>query len=587
MLFLDELWAVHAACPGPWLIVGDFNLIYRAADKNNQNVDRAMMGRFRRALDDMELWECELLGRRFTWTNERASPTLVHLDRVFYNFAWENIFPEHLLQSSAAGISDHCPLLLSLCNNLAGKRRLHFETFWPQLEGFQDVVQQASTSNGTTGNPIERLDAKLRGTARALQSWSHRKVGNVSTQLEQARELLHRLEIAQDRRELNPEEAWLRRRLKQHALALASLHRTIVRAWSRLDWLSEGDVNTSFFHAHARYRKRKNFIAKLVGDQLLTSHEQMEDVVWEFYSTLLGTAHHRTTTLNLRAFYQPPHDLTELDSPISEQEVWKIVKELPSNKAPGPDGFSGRFYKNCWQIIKQDVMAVIGSVHGGDTRILHLLNSAYMVLLPKKEEPIGIGDHRPISLVHSIAKLITKVMANRLAPKFATMIAPNQSAFVRGRRIHDNFLLVHHMTRYLHSQRKPTLLIKLDITKAFDSISWAFLLDVLRHLGFGHCWRSLICALLASSSTRVLLNGYPGQPIRHYRGLRQGDPLTPMLFIIAIDVLRRLISKAEDLQLLTPLAARQPQHRASFYANDVVVFTAPIEENLVLIKSIL
>lgn len=123
--------------------------------------------------------------------------------------------------------------------------------------------------------PIERVDAKLRATSRALQAWSQKKVRNVKSQLELARELLHQLDIAQDHRVLIPEEAWLRRQLKQHTLALASLHHTILRARSRLEWLADGDANTSYFHAHARYRKRKNYIAKLqVGSDIVTTHEQ-------------------------------------------------------------------------------------------------------------------------------------------------------------------------------------------------------------------------------------------------------------------------------------------------------------------------
>lgn len=115
------------------------------------------------------------------------------------NVQWKAIFPGHLLQSTAAGISDHCPLVLSLNSNLVGKRRFHFEPFWPTLEGFQEVVQQAWASTAHTGCPIERLDAKIRATARTLQAWSQKKVGNVTAQLEQARDLLHHLEVAQDR----------------------------------------------------------------------------------------------------------------------------------------------------------------------------------------------------------------------------------------------------------------------------------------------------------------------------------------------------------------------------------------------------
>lgn len=94
-----------------------------------------------------------------------------------------------------------------------------------------------------------------------------------------------------------------------------------------------------------------------------------------------------------------------------------------------------------------------------------------MVLIPKKEDAIRVGDYRPISLVHSFAKLITKIMANRLAPKLQSLVANNQSAFIRGRCIHDNFILVQHMVRYLHGRRVPSLLLKLDITKTFDTVS--------------------------------------------------------------------------------------------------------------------
>lgn len=206
-------------------------------------------------------------------------------------------------------------------------------------------------------------------------------------------------------------------------------------------------------------------------------------------------------------------------------------------------------------------MAAIGAVHGGDSRKLHLLNSAYITLIPKKEEPISIGDYWPISLIHSFGKLITKIMANRLAPHLGSMVATNQSAFIRGRRIHDNFLLVQQMAKFLHNKGASRILIKLDISKAFNSISWPFILEILSHRGFGLKWRALICNLFSSSSTRVLLNGEPGEVIRHRRGLRQGDPLSTMLFIMAMDVLSGLVTKADELGLLQPLASRNIGHR--------------------------
>jgi hypothetical protein len=120
-----------------------------------------------------------------------------------------------------------------------------------------------------------------------------------------------------------------------------------------------------------------------------------------------------------------------------------------------------------------------------------------------------VKDFRPISLVHSFAKLITKVLANRLAGKLNEMVSPMQSAFIKGRFIQDNFMLVQQTSKLFHHQNQARLL-KLDITKAFDSVSWSFLIEVMKQIGFGQIWRDIICGLLASSSTQVLLNGLLG-----------------------------------------------------------------------------
>jgi len=188
-------------------------------------------------------------------------------------------------------------------------------------------------------------------------------------------------------------------------------------------------------------------------------------------------------------------------------------------------------------------------------------------------------DFRPISLVHSFAKLATKLLANRLAGRLDQLVSPNQSAFIKGRFILDNFLLVQHTTKFLHQQKQPRILLKLDITKAFDSVSWPFLLEVLKNLGFGPVWCDIISGLLASSSTQVLLNGSPGNKIAHCRGLRQGDPLS-LLFILVMDILCLMVKKASEEALLQPLASRALQQRISLYADDVVIFLHPAAEDI-------
>lgn len=137
----------------------------------------------------------------------------------------------------------------------------------------------------------------------------------------------------------------------------------------------------------------------------------------------------------------PPHDLEELDSQFTEKEVWDSIKQLPSDRAPGPDGFTGRFYKACWLIIKNDVMAVFFAIWSRKLAHFNKLNTALITLIPK-EGADEVKDFRPISLVHSMAKLVTKILANRLAPKLQDMVSPRQSAFIQ-----DNFMLVQQTAR--------------------------------------------------------------------------------------------------------------------------------------------
>jgi hypothetical protein len=133
-------------------------------------------------------------------------------------------------------------------------------------------------------------------------------------------------------------------------------------------------------------------------------------------------------------------------------------------------------------------------------------------LLPKHPEAQKLGDFRPISLVHLIGKVAAKVLSLRLAPKLDDLVSKNQNAFISGRSLHDNFILVRQSMRLLHRLHEPRLLLKLDLAKAFDTISWAFLFEALRRYGFGSKFLDWLAMLLSTASTRVLLNGCPGPP---------------------------------------------------------------------------
>jgi hypothetical protein len=136
-------------------------------------------------------------------------------------------------------------------------------------------------------------------------------------------------------------------------------------------------------------------------------------------------------------------------------------------------------------------------------------------------------------------------------------------------------MMVQEIARKLHRSKQPAILLKLDITKAFDTVDWSFLLQVLRKMGFGDRLLACICALLSAASTRVLLNGSPGSRVAHGRGLRQGDPLSPQLFILVMEVLHFMLERATHEGQLAPLADTGLRQRTSIYADDVVTFLKP------------
>lgn len=258
----------------------------------------------------------------------------------------------------------------------------------------------------------------------------------------------------------------------------------------------------------------------------------------------------------------PQLDLAGIDACFSEEEVWATIRELPSDRARGPDSFSGLFYKVAWPIIKQDLMNAFAALWSLDARSFYLLNDALMILLLKNDAPTRLKDYRPISLMHSFSKLFAKCLARHLAPRLKEIVAPNQSAFIKDRSIHDNF-------------------------KAFDSIAWPFLIEVLLHIGFPRRWVNWITILLSSASTKVLVNGKAGRRIAHARGLRQRDPISPMLFVIVMEALNSLFTEADRRLVLTPLLGQVIAHRASLYADDLVLLVAPNTNDLRSVLQIL
>ena len=212
-------------------------------------------------------------------------------------------------------------------------------------------------------------------------------------------------------------------------------------------------------------------------------------------------------------------------------------------KAPGPDGFNGLFYQKFWEVVNKDVKEAVKSffING---RMLKELNATEIVLIPKVKGPEEVTQFRPISLCNFAYKVISKIMVNRMQERMGEIITENQSAFLAGRQIQDNILVAQEVFHFLKMKKrgkKSYMAMKVDMNKAYDRVEWDFLEAVMLKLGFEKKWVDWIMECVKTVSYNLVINGKPSNRIYPTRGLRQGDPLSPYLFLIVSYALFRMI----------------------------------------------
>ncbi|XP_028113902.1 uncharacterized protein LOC114311939 [Camellia sinensis] len=177
----------------------------------------------------------------------------------------------------------------------------------------------------------------------------------------------------------------------------------------------------------------------------------------------------------------------KLEADFSEEEIRAAVKDCVGNKALGPDSFNLAYFQKFWLLIKADLLKFFKEFHRHERLVLGL-NSSFISLIPKVENPVGHGDYRPISLMGSIYKVLTKVLSSKLKKVLPHIISDTQSAFIGGRNILDGVLIANEAVDGWRKTKKRGLIIKLDFEKTFDSVNWCFLSSMLFSFGFGTKW---------------------------------------------------------------------------------------------------
>jgi hypothetical protein len=241
--------------------------------------------------------------------------------------------------------------------------------------------------------------------------------------------------------------------------------------------------------------------------------------------------------------------LEDLVNPFTTEEIDGIIKELKSDKSPDPDGFNTDFMKRCWEVIKSDFYELCTGFFSDDI-CLQSINGSYVTLIAKVDNPSKVGDFRPISFINNSIKLLFELLANRLQTVILKSIHQNQYGFLKGRSIQDCLSWVFEYLHLCHKSKKELLILKLDFENAFDKLEHEVIFEVLRHKGFLERWNKWSKDILSSGTSPILLNGVPGIVFHCGHGVRQGDPLSPLLFILAADLLQSTVNKAKYMGLL-------------------------------------
>ncbi|XP_057803553.1 uncharacterized protein LOC131018874 [Salvia miltiorrhiza] len=303
----------------------------------------------------------------------------------------------------------------------------------------------------------------------------------------------------------------------------------------------------------AEGRKKRNYIREIqkADGTTVRANDELDEVFWSHFQTLFtsGSTHNPAEVLQSIEPVVTTEMNRNLTAPYTQTEIEQVLNQMHPLKAPRPDGMPALFYKSCWYAAKFDLVHMILDVLNNGVSP-GPINSTFICLIPKKKKCVLPSDFRRISLCNVVDKIISKAITNRLKLCLPSIIHESQSAFVPGRHITDNALLafeIFHILKLNKAKAHGIFAFKLDMAKAYDRVKWGFLESIMLHLGAS---------------------------FEPSRGLRQGDPLSPFLFLFCAEALSGLLRKAETNNLLhgARICRTAPRVSHILFADDCIIF---------------
>lgn len=441
---------------------------------------------------------------------------------------------------------------------------------------------------------VDNNSGSFRGVVGEVKKVEWEVFGDINTRKERLMGEIKRVQdllLTSQTDELLEEEGLLLREFE----TLLEQEETLWFQKSREKFVVLGDRNTKLFHTSTVVRRRRNRIESLkdADERWVSEKVELERLALDYYQglySLEGLSVERPVLPRLGFPGLTSGEQRALSRPYSEEEVVVALRSMGKYKAPGPDGYQPVFYQDCWEIVGESVKRFVLSFFESGV-LPPAANDVFIVLLPKVAKPERITQFRPVSLCNVLFKVITKMMVIRLKNVISKLIGPAQSSFIPGRLSIDNIVVVQEAVHSMRRKkgRKGWMLLKLDLEKAYDRVRWDFLEENLEVAGLSEGWRKRIMECVRNPSMSILWNGEKTNSFTPERGLRQGDPLSPYLFVLCLERLCHLIEGAVGNGEWIPIGLSWGGPKLSHvcFADDIILFAEASVSQVRTIRKVL